>query len=124
MITIDCKDLEDLMLEAAVYLADNIEAVTAIKTACIALDPLTDSKLNTKNVKTHLEGFLTKRGILQDFIIKVDGEKIKVTAISERKIEDKNVQSPFLMCPHCGFVTPYEEVLDVHMKADLGGGIF
>ena len=124
MITIDCKDMEDLLLEAAVYLADNIGAVPAIKTGCIALDPLTDSELNTNNVKTHLERFLTERGIIQHFIIKVGGEMIKITAISERKIQENNIQSPFLMCPYCGFVTSYEEELDVHMKADLSGGIF
>ncbi len=124
MITIDCNDIQDLLVELAAYLGDNIAAVPVIKTRSIVLDPLVENDITAKNVSMHIENFLAKRGLSKDFNIKVNGEKIMIISISERNIEVKKEDSGLLVCPYCGMVTPYEEVMNVHVKADLAGGIF
>ena len=123
MITIVCEDIEDLLVEMAAYLSDNIAAVAVIKTGRIVLDLLERNGTSVKDVRIHVENFLVERGLSRDFIIKVHGEKIMIIATSERKIVIKKEESGLLVCPYCGMVTPYEEEMNVHIKADLAGGI-
>ncbi|MFQ5940083.1 MAG: hypothetical protein ACE5KA_00065 [Nitrososphaerales archaeon] len=123
MITIDCSDIENIIVEVAAYLADNVEVVPAIKTRSIVLDPLVEKDVRAKDVSMHLENFLAEKGLARDFIIKVRDEKIMVVAISETKIEAVRNDSGLLVCPFCGLVTPHEEEMNVHMRADLAGGI-
>ena len=117
MITIECKDAQDLMVELAAYLAENIAAVPAIKTSSIVLDPLTETVLDVNDVNMHVKTFFVKKGLSKDFIIKVAGEKIMVISISERKIRVEKTDSGLLVCPHCGKVTQYEEEMNVHVRA-------
>lgn len=112
------------MVELAAYLARNVAAVPAIKTGSIVLDPLQQNVINANDVRTHLESFLIEKGLSRDFILKVADETITIIGISGRKIEPKKEHSGLLVCPFCGMVTPYEEEMDVHIKADLAGGAF
>jgi len=117
MITIECDDMPDLKVELAAYLAENIAAVPAIKTSSIVLDPLTAEVPNPNDVSMHVKAFLAKKNLSKDFVIKVAGEKIMVISISERKVKVENTDSGLLVCPHCGKVTPYEEEMNVHVRA-------
>lgn len=117
MITIECDDIPDLIVELAAYLAENITAVPAIKTSSIVLDPLTESVIDANDVSMHVKTFLAQKGLSKDFIIKVAGEKIMIISTSERKIKVEEVDSGLLVCPHCGKVTPYEEEMNVHVRA-------
>jgi len=118
MISIECSDLKDLKLELAAYLSEKVLAVPAIKANSIVLDPLEeDSSFAIDEVSLYVRMFLARKKLLHDFAVTVDDEKIVVKAVSERKIDVKNVDSGLLVCPHCGLVTPYEEEMNVHIKA-------
>ncbi len=117
MITIECDDMPDLKVELAAYLAENIAAVTAIKSSSIVLDPLTEEVPDPNDVSMYVKAFLDKKDLSKDFIVKVAGEKIMIISISERKVKVKNTDSGLLVCPHCGKVTPYEEEMNVHVRA-------
>jgi len=118
MISIECRDLKDLKLELAAYLSEKVPAVPAIKTKSIVLDPLEeDSSFTINEVSLYVRMFLARKDLLNDFAVTVDDEKITVKTVSERKIDVKKVDSGLLVCPHCGKVTPYEEEMNVHVKA-------
>jgi len=118
MISIECSDLKDLKLELAAYLSEKVLAVPAIKANSIVLDPLEeDSSFAIDEVSLYVRMFLARKKLLHDFAVTADDEKIVVKAVSERKIDVKNVDSGLLVCPHCGLVTPYEEEMNVHIKA-------
>jgi len=117
MIIIECNDMQDLMVELAAYLAENIAAVPAIKTSSIVLDPLTESALDVNDISMCIKTFFAKKSLSNDFIVKVTAEKIKVITITERKVRIEKTDSGLLVCPHCGMVTPYEEEMNVHVKA-------
>jgi len=122
MITIECRGIQDLMVDLAVYIAENVAAVPAIKTRSIVLDPLTDDIIDANNVSTHVKAFLAEKGLSRDFMVKVVGEKITVVSLSvvslpERKVSVEKTDSGLLVCPHCGKVTPYEEEMNVHVRA-------
>jgi len=99
MITIVCEDIEDLLVEMAAYLSDNIAAVAVIKTGRIVLDLLERNDTSVQDVRLHVENFLVERGLSRDFIIKVHGEKIMIIATSERKIVIKKEDSGLLVVP-------------------------
>lgn len=118
MISIECSDLKDLKLELAAYLSEKVPAVPAIKTKSIVLDPLEeDSSFTINEVSLYVRMFLARKELLHDFAVTADDEKITVKSVSERKIDVKKVDSGLLVCPHCGKVTPYEEEMNVHIKA-------
>lgn len=117
MITIECKDMQDLMPELAAYLAEKIAVVPAIKTDTIVLDQLTESVLDANDVSKYIMNFLAEKGLSKDFIVNVVGEKITVVSLSERKVRVERTDSGLLVCPHCGKVTPYEEEMNVHVRA-------
>jgi len=118
MISIECSDLKDLKLELAAYLSEKVLAVPAIKANSIVLDPLEeDRRFAIDEVSLYVRMFLARKKLLHDFTVTADDEKIVVKAVSERKIDVKNVDSGLLVCPHCGLVTPYEEEMNVHIKA-------
>ncbi len=110
------------MLELAVYIAENVAAVPAIKTHAIVLDSLTDDIIDANDVSTHVKTFLAEKDLSKDFTVKVVGEKITVVSLSvvsrsERNIRVEKTNSGLLVCPHCGKVTPYEEEMNVHVRA-------
>lgn len=117
MITIECNDIQDLKVELAAYLAENIAAVPAIKADSIVLDPLAETVLDANDINIHVKAFLSKKGLSKDFIVKVAGEKVMIISISERKVKVEKTDSGLLVCPHCGKVTPYEEEMNVHVRA-------
>jgi hypothetical protein len=117
MISIECNDMQDLMVELAAYISENIAAIPAVKTNSIVLDPLTENIPDVNDVVMHVKSFLAQKGLSKDFTIKVAGEKIMLISISERKVRAEKTDSGLLVCPHCGKVTPYEEEMNVHIRA-------
>jgi len=118
MISIECSDLKDLKLELAAYLSEKVLAVPAIKANSIVLDPLEeDRRFAIDEVSLYVRMFLARKDLLNDFAVTVDDEKIVMKSVSERKIDVKMADSGLLVCPHCGKVTPYEEEMNVHIKA-------
>ena len=117
MITIECKDMQDLKVELAAYISENVEAVTAIKTNSIALDPLREDGLDPNEISMIVKKFFDTKDLSNDFVVKVVGEKIIIISVSERKVRAESTYSGLLVCPHCGKITPYEEEMNVHIKA-------
>ncbi|MFQ5969430.1 MAG: C2H2-type zinc finger protein [Nitrososphaerales archaeon] len=116
MITVECIDIKNLIVELAGYLSQKVAAVPVVKTGSIVLDPLTGKTLSARDVSVHVKDFLTREGLSNDFVIEVVGERIRLIGISEKKLRVETTDSDLLVCPHCGMVTRYEEELNVHIK--------
>ncbi|MGH9877489.1 MAG: C2H2-type zinc finger protein [Nitrososphaerales archaeon] len=116
MISIECDGLRDLMAELAAYISENVHAVSAIKTSSIVLDPLTKNGLDANEVGVHVEAFLARKDLSNDFLVEVSGEKITIVSVSGRKVKVEKIDSGLLVCPHCGKVTPYEEEMNIHVR--------
>lgn len=114
MISVECKDINDLKPELAAYLSEKLPAVPVIRRNDIVLDPLND-EIKIDDVRITVETFLTRENI-SNYIVSVNGEKITVTLTSGRRIHVQKRDSGLLTCPHCGLVTPYKEEMDVHIK--------
>ncbi len=117
MITIECDGIRDLMAELAAYISENVPAVSAIKTNSIVLDPLTENVLDANEVSMHVNAFLVRKDLSKDFLVNITGDKITIVSVSDRKISVEKIDSGLLVCPHCGLVTPYEEEMNVHVRA-------
>ncbi len=116
MISIECRDINDLKPELAGYLSEKLPAVPVIRTNDIVLDPLTkDAEISVDDVHTYVKTFLARENI-NDCVVSVDGDKILVNTTSERRVQVKRPDSGLLECPHCGMVTPYKEEMDVHIR--------
>lgn len=116
MITIECKDIMDLMVELAAYISENVAVVSAVKTKDIVLDPLAEN-VDPNHVVVLVKTFLARKSLSKDFLVKSSGEKITVVALVERKVRVEHTDSGLFVCPHCGKVTPYEEEMNVHVRA-------
>ena len=118
MIIVDCKDVEPILNELAIYVADQVAAIPALKTHQFVLSPIEDDEqINQVEVITSIKEFLESIGEKQSFgVISNDG-KIMIKSILGKKIErePKPAQQMF-SCAHCGHVTRYEVEHNNHVK--------
>jgi len=116
VISIECRDINDLKPELAAYLSEKLPAVPVIRTNDIVLDPLTkDAEISIDAVHNYVKAFLTRENI-NDCVVTINDDKILVNVTSERRVHVKRPDSGLLECPHCGMVTPYKEEMDVHIR--------
>lgn len=116
MISIECSNIKELQIELAAYLSEKLPAVPVVRTNDIVLDPLIESQVNVEDARVYVKTFLARHSIDNDFLVNVNGDKIQIMSVSERKLQKQSSKSDLLTCPHCGMVTPYKEELDVHVK--------
>ena len=118
MIIVDCKDVEPILNELAIYVADQVAAIPALKTHQFVLSPIEDDEqINQVEVITSIKEFLESIGEKQSFgVISNDG-KIMIKSILGKKIvrEAKPTQQMF-SCAHCGHVTRYEVEHNNHVR--------
>ncbi len=87
----------------------------------IDLSGSSNSSLNIAPLVNVLKGVLDRLGIAGDYVIEVDENTITVRALSSERVAEileqvkKNSLRPEI-CPHCGFTTPYPEVMREHIK--------
>ena len=118
MIIVDCKDVEPILNELAIYVADQVAAIPALKTHQFVLSPIEDDEqINQSEVITSIKEFLESIGEKQSFGVISNSNKIMIRSILGKKIEReaKPTQQMF-SCAHCGHVTRYEVEHNNHVK--------
>ena len=118
MITVDCRDVESILRELLIYVADQVAAVPLIKFHQFVLDPVNeDEPINNVDVITSIKEFLDSIGEKSNFAVISNGDTIKIQSINGRQIErtPKPNQQMF-SCTHCGHITQYEVEHNNHVK--------
>ena len=118
MIIVDCKVVEPILNELAIYVSDQVAAVPALKAHQFVLSPIEDDEqINQVEVITSIKEFLESIGEKQSFGVISNDDKIMIKSILGKKIEReaKPTQQMF-SCTHCGHVTRYEVEHNNHVK--------
>ena len=118
MIVVDCKDVESILNELAIYVSDQVAAVPALKAHQFVLSPIEDDEqINQSEVITSIKEYLESIGEKQSFGVISNSNKIMIKSILGKKIErePKPTQQMF-SCSHCGHVTRYEVEHNNHVR--------
>ena len=118
MIIVDCKDVEPILNELAIYVADQVAAIPALKTHQFVLSPIEDDEqINQSEVITSIKEFLESIGEKQSFGVISNSNKIMIKSILGKKIERKpKPAQQMFSCAHCGHVTRYEVEHNNHVR--------
>ena len=118
MITVDCKDVESILHELAIYVSDQVVAMPAMKSHQFVLAPIMDDEpVDQAEVFTAVKEFLESIGEKRNFGVISNGDNVVIKSIFGKKIERsaKPVGEMF-SCAHCGHVTRYEVEHNNHVK--------
>ena len=118
MITVDCNDVESILHELAIYVADQVTAIPAMKLHKFVLAPIMDDEeVNRDEVITSVKEFLESIGEKHNFGVISNGDNVVIKSISGKKIE-RNAKpvGEMFSCAHCGHVTRYEVEHNNHVK--------
>jgi len=118
MITVDCKDVESILHELAIYVADQVAAMPAMKFHKFVLAPIVDDEpVDQTLVITTIKEFLESIGEKPNFAVISNGENVIIKSISGKKIErEAKPVGEMFSCAHCGHVTRYEVEHNNHVK--------
>ena len=118
MITVDCKDVEPILHELAIYVSDQVEAVPAMKLHQFVLAPIEDNEsVEQVEVITSIKEFLESIGEKHNFGVISNGDNVIIRSISGKKIErEAKPVGEMFSCAHCGHVTRYEVEHYNHVK--------
>ena len=118
MITVDCKDVESILHELAIYVSDQVAAVPAMKLHQFVLAPIEDDEpVDQVEVITSIKEFLESIGEKQNFGVISNGDNVIIRSISGKKIErEAKPVGEMFSCAHCGHVTRYEVEHYNHIK--------
>lgn len=128
MIVIDCSELSsDEKLALADRISDELsgKALALVKLNSLVIDQLTDQPVGASQVLEIVKAFVSTREDAQWYSVETKGETIMVhsadpVASAHRK-RDNQLPPNVKQCPFCPFVTPYEEMYQVHMRSHLFG---
>ena len=118
MITVDCREVESILNELVVYVADQVGAVPNLKYHEFILSAIEDDDIvNQDKVVASIKEFLQSIGEQTNFAVISKGDTVSIESISGKVIErDQQPKSELFSCTHCGHVTPYEVIHTTHMK--------
>ena len=118
MINVDCRDVESVLQELAIYVSDPVSAVPAMKIHQFVLAPIMDEDhVDQNEVITSVKEFLESIGENRNFGVIANGDTVTIKSLFGKKIEReaKSVGEMF-SCAHCGHVTRYEVEHNNHVK--------
>ena len=128
MILIDCSELSaDEKLALAMQISDGLEgvAIALVKGESIVLDEISEKKPERSVVKDVVDGFISLRRDAENYTMEEVGDRIVVHSAHPATLSRKKAQNQLppniRQCPHCSFVTQYEEEYSVHVRAHLFG---
>lgn len=116
MITVNCRDIKSIKNELLVYVSDQIGAIPTLKTHDFTLSPIDDEEIKSKEVIAVIKEFLESIGEGRNFAVIGRDDVILVKSISGKTIERDSLPESMFSCPHCGFLTQYEEEYHNHVK--------
>ena len=118
MITVDCRDVESILHELAIYVSDQVAAVPAMKLHQFVLAPIMDEDpVDQNEVITSIKEFLESIGENRNFGVIANEETVTIKSLFGKKIERlaKSTGEMF-SCAHCGHVTRYDVEHNNHVK--------
>jgi len=118
MITVNCHEVEPILHELMIYVADQVAAVPFIKFHKFILTPIMDDEsVNGDDVISSIKEFLDSIGEKHNYAVISNEDTITIKSIHGKQIErEKQPQSQLFSCSHCGHVTPYEVEHNNHVK--------
>ncbi len=116
LITIDCREAEHLKHEMAVFVSDWLGAIPTMKLHEFVLSTMDDKKLDAEHVVKAIKEFFASIGETANYGVLPKDEIIMITSIHEGPIKKEKPANSMFSCSHCGYVTPYEVLLQNHMK--------
>ena len=118
MITVNCHEVEPILHELMIYVADQVAAVPFIKFHKFILTPIMDDEsVNGDDVISSIKEFLDSIGEKHNYAVISNGDTITIKSIHGKQIErEKQPQSQLFSCAHCGHVTQYEVEHNNHVK--------
>jgi len=94
--------------------------ITVIKRSEVILDDSSAiGKLQLRDLHRLLAESLREAGISYESILISGGDEIRISDLKPN--EDEGMKPKIFICPHCGFVTPYEEEYWNHVKIHYVG---
>jgi len=118
MITVDCRDVESVLHELAIYVSDQVAAVPAMKLHQFVLAPIMDEDpVDQNEVITSIKEFLESIGENRNFGVIANGDVVTIKSLFGKKIERlAKPAGEMFSCTHCGHVTRYEVEHNNHVK--------
>ena len=117
LFTIKCQDVQAILNELAVYVADQAEAVPTLKSSEFVLSPIDDEALDKNLVVTAIREYLDSIGEGHSFEVVPAKNTIFIKSVTGKVMEKKSRQDRGMFsCSHCGFMTQYEEEYHIHMR--------
>lgn len=121
---IDCKELtldEELALAAKISDSLNGKGVALVNGDRIVFDPFGESAIDERAVESVVSDFVARRKGSEFYSIERVGGSLVVhsadpVAASRRRPTEK-LPPNLLLCPFCPFVTPYQELYNVHLRS-------
>ncbi len=119
MLTVDCNDVASIKNDLLVYVADQVTAIPTLKHNQFTLSSLDDDEIiDTAVVISAIKEYLDSIDEGRHFAVISNNDVINIKSISGKVIENNSAESQPQMfsCTHCGYVTPYQVELNVHMR--------
>ena len=118
MITVDCRDVESVLHELAIYVSDQVAAVPAMKLHQFILAPIMDEdQVDQNEVIVSIKEFLESIGENRNFGVIATGDIVTIKSLFGKKIERlAKPAGEMFSCAHCGHVTRYEVEHNNHVK--------
>ena len=129
MLSIVCSELtvdEQIALASAVSDGLSGKGVALIKDDLIVLDTMSET-VAPQEVAELARRFVSKRKDPGLYSVEADGDGIAVHSPAPlarargRKDTGQLLPENLLKCPYCAFVTPFQELYDVHVRSHLFG---
>ena len=87
MISVDCKDVESILHELAIYVSDQVAAMPAMKFHKFVLAPIIDDEpIDQALVITAIKEFLESIGEKHNFGVISNGNNVIIKSINGKKI--------------------------------------
>ncbi len=118
MITVDCRDVESILHELAIYVSDQVAAMPAMKLHQFVLAPIMDDEpVDQNEVIMSIKEFLESIGENRNFGVIANGDIVTIKSLFGKKIERlAKPAGEMFSCAHCGHVTRYEVEHNNHVK--------
>ncbi len=98
-----------------------------LKDSKVVLDTLSNPEPDPSEVATIVRQFISKRKDAQYYSLEVEGDHLTMRSADplarSRGRDRAGLPENVWKCPYCGFVTPYEELYVVHVRAHGAVGL-
>lgn len=116
MITIDCREAEHLKHDLAVFVSDWTGAIPSMKLHEFMLSPLEGERLDNEGIVKAIKEFFASIGETANYGVLAKDSLILIKYLRGTPPEKARPTESMFACTHCGYVTPYEVLLQNHMK--------